>query len=84
MDFTTWRGIYWSGVGIGMGRRMVNQLLQIQRTGIGDYRVMRGGLWGDSAVMARCATRYGETRPSPTATLGFVVRGGFNFSSFMF
>ena len=31
MDFTTWRGMCMSGVGIGMGRRMVNQLLIIQQ-----------------------------------------------------
>src|ERR1039458_9717596 len=30
MDFTTWLGMYLSGVGIGMGRHMVSQLLLIQ------------------------------------------------------
>jgi len=30
MGYMTWRGMYWSGVGIGMGLRMVNQQLLIQ------------------------------------------------------
>ena len=31
MGYTTWLGMCWSGVGIGMGRRMVNQPLLIQQ-----------------------------------------------------
>ena len=43
----------------------------------GTYRVMRGGLWGDSAVMARCATRYGERQTFADGNIGFRCARGF-------
>ena len=66
-----------SGVGIGMGRRMVNpQLLIQQARHLGAGRVLRGGDWSDGAYFARCADRGNAHPVSVDGNLGFrCVRG---------
>lgn len=64
MDSTTWLGICTSGVGIAMGRRMVNPVLLIQQAPyLGNFHVLRGGNWGGFAYLARCAYRLND-RPN--------------------
>ena len=73
--YTTWRGMCLSGVGIGMGRRMVNQRLRIQPDpATGSYRVLRGGDWELRAYLrAVRLSRQLPTRATPPTALGFVV-----------
>jgi hypothetical protein len=87
MASTTWRGIYSSGVGTGMEHPTVNQRLQIQPDRHLPHRLTGFCAAAIGAVppLSRVAPLATATpRATPTAVLGFVVRGGFNFSSFMF
>src|ERR1035441_32124 len=71
MDYTTWRGMWMRGVGIGMGRRMVNPLLLIQQA-----RHLGAAVFCVAAIGATKPTSRGApiapttTRSASTATLG--------------
>ena len=74
MGFTTWRGMCLSGVGIGMGRRMVNQLLLIQQARHLGASVFCAAAFGTTSPTTRGAPiATTSTRTTPATTLGSVV-----------
>ena len=74
MDYTTWRGMSLSGVGIGMGRRMDNQQPRIQPDRHLEPIVCCAAAIGTSTPTSRGAPIAStSTRTLPATTLGFVV-----------
>ena len=63
-----------SGVGIGMGRRMREELIHAALSG--SLRVLRGGSWSNGADYARCANRLIDYPNCTDEAFGFrCVRG---------
>src|ERR1035441_8983539 len=81
MVSTTWPGMYWSGVGTGMGRLMANPptLIQPER-GQDRATVYCAAAIGTTTPATRGALiATTTTRATPSPLLGFGVRGGFSF-----
>ena len=78
MGYTTWLGMYRSGVGIGMGRRMDNRPLRIQPDrSTGSLRVLRGGNW-DTSPFTPGARVANDVNPNYSGTyVGFRCVKGF-------
>ena len=83
MDFLIWLGMFVSGVGICMGRRMGNQLLPIQpdrpqtRMVIVFYVVAVGTAWQRPHGVLTATTK---ARKWGATVMGFVVSGDFSFA----
>src|SRR5579862_5466790 len=74
MAFTTWLGMCMSGVGIGMGRRLVNQQLLIQQERQQGATVFCAAAIGSpTPASLRAPFAAAASRASATATWGFVV-----------
>src|ERR1700722_537095 len=73
MDFTTWPGMFSSGVGIGTARRMVNRLLIIQQDQQRETTVFCAAAFGTTTLTPHGAPPATTTpRTTSTPTTGFV------------